>query len=269
MNFINVANESLEILDKKAPLILLATGIGLEVGTIGLTAVASYHACDIVREIRMDPAYDGDKRAAFKAYAKKLVPIYIPILIAGTGSVICLIKSYDINTKRIAAATALAEMSFETLKLYKERTKKLIGEEKEKEITKAVQEEKIFKKDEEGNLLPKSDVVWFIDGITQQEFLSTREAIKDAELELNLKLHSEMYVSIDEWIDILNDHNFSATDGNDCYRLKHDEYFGNMHGWREGYPVRISLLDSHTSDGKPAYKIDYNLRPLMEYRERY
>ena len=268
MDILNVANESVQILNKKAPLILLGTGIALEVGTIGLAGIASYHACDIVRDIRMDPRYDNDKKGAFKAYAKNLIPIYIPVVLTATASVICLVKSYDINTKRLAAATAFAEMSLETLRIYKEKAKKAIGEEKEKELTESVKEEKIFNKDENGNLLPKSDIVWFIDGITQQEFMSTREAIKDAELELNLKLHSEMFVNIDEWVDILNDHSFSI-DGENCYRLRHDEYFGNIHGWREGYPVRISLIDSHTLDGKPAYKLDYNLTPLSEYRERY
>ena len=153
--------------------------------------------------------------------------------------------------------------------MYREKAKKVLGEEAEEKIREEVKKEKIFvpseKEDEEPQT--KSNVIWFVDSITKQEFMSTREAVKDAALELNLKLHSEMYVSIDEWMDILND--------NCCFKigdgplLKHQDYFGNQNGWREGYPVYLEFIDYHTADGKPALKIDYNVPPIMNYRERY
>lgn len=266
---LRVATNSTELLREKSPLILLIGGIGLGIGAVGLSGVASYKAAKIVKDIREDPACD-DPRIAALTYAKRIIPLYIPVALVGTGSVVCLVKSYDINAKRLAAATALAEISIETFKMYREKAKKVLGEEAEEKIREEVKKEKIFKpteSEEETVPQPKSDIIWFVDSITKQEFLSTREAIKDAALELNLQLHSGMYVSIDEWMDILNE--------NCCFKigdgplLKHQDYFGDQNGWREGYPVYVDFTDYHTADGKPALKIGYNVPPIMNYRERY
>ena len=267
MSIISTVNESAAFVDRKMPLVLLGSGIFLGVVTVAGTGIASFRASDIVAEINSDPRYRG--KAKVGAYLKNIIPLYIPVAITGAGAVVCLVKSYDINTKRLAAATALAEVSIETLRLYRERAKKVLGEDKEKELAEEVKQEKIFKpkESEEEKVQPKSDIIWFVDSITKQEFLSTREAIKDAALELNLQLHSGMYVSIDEWMDILNE--------NCCFKigdgplLKHQDYFGDQNGWREGYPVYVDFTDYHTADGKPALKIGYNVPPIMNYRERY
>ena len=270
MDIIKTINDASRFVDKKAPLVLLGSGIALGGCAVIFTGVASFETSDIVRDIRENPQkYGNNKKAIALAFAKRVIPLYIPVAIVGAGSVVCLVKSYDISTKRLAAATALAEVSIETFRLYKEQAKKVLGEEKEKEISEAVKKEKIFKpkESEELEAEPNSDVIWFVDSITNQEFLSTREAIKDAALELNLKLHSEMYVSIDEWIDILNSNSYFIRDGS--YQLEHQGYFGNQNGWREGYPVYVNFIDFHTKSGHPALKIDYNVPPIMNYRERY
>ena len=270
MDIIKAVNETGMYIDKKAPLILLGSGIVLGTCTVGLGCAASFKASDIVKDIRDNPLqYGTSKKSIALAFAKKVVPLYIPVAIVGAGSVVCLVKSYDISTKRLAAATALAEVSIETFRLYKEQTRKLLGKEKEQEISEAVRKEKIFKpdKDEEGQLVTKSNVHPFIDSITNQSFFSTMDAVKEAELELNLRLHSEMYISIDEFMDILNDVCCMSIGGERT--LQHQEYFGNQNGWREGYPIRFSYVDSHLTDGTPATKITYNLPPIMDYRERY
>lgn len=268
MELMNIANDSVDILRKNSPKILLGTGITLGAGAIVASSIASFKASDIIKDIQCDVRFD-DKKLARKEYIKRIVPLYIPVAVLEAGSVVCLVKSYNINAKRLAAATALAEMSIETFKLYKEQTKKMLGEEKVKELEQEVRKEKEDireKKAASGD--PECRVQWFKDELTGQEFLSTKEHIKDAALELNLKLHSEMYVSVNEWIDILND---EALKCNDEYPLTH-VLNGDDTGWEEGYPIRVSYVQKNgveTKDGLSCFVLEYSLPPRPGFRHRY
>ena len=264
-NLIKIADGSVDILKKNAPKVLLITGIGAGLGAVTASGLASYKANEIIKDIKSDPKCD-DKKEAIKAYATRVLPLYIPVAILEAGSVVCLVKSYDISAKRLAAATALAQVSMETLRIYKDKAKKIIGEEKSKEIDEAVREEQKnedIKKAAAGD--PNVYIQLFRDEITGQEFYSTKENILRAQLELNNKLHSDMYLSVNEWIDILNDQSFKCDEQNPLVHTLN----GDQIGWEEGYPIYISFRDSHTKDGKSCFEIGYNPPPRAGYRHRY
>ena len=271
MNFLETIKEasdgSVQILKKNSPKILLVTGIALGVGAVGLSGVASFKAAEIVEDIHRDPLCD-DKKYALKQYAKRIIPLYIPVAITEVGSIICLVKSYDINAKRLAAATALAEVSMETLRIYKEKAKKVIGEETAKKIDDEVREQQ--KQDDEKKAAsgdPCSEIQWFKDEVTGQEFLSTRENILRAQCELINKLHCEFKVSFNEFIDILNDYSFSC-DGSNEYQLE-QILNGNQIGWEDGADINISFEPSVLKNGKSCLKVCYNLPPRAGFRHRY
>ena len=264
---IDIAGGSLDLLKEHSPKILLGSGIALGVGAVGLSGVASFKAAEIVEDIRRDPLCD-DKKYATKQYLKRIIPLYIPVAIAETGSIICLVKSYDINAKRLAAATALAEVSMETLRIYKEKAKKVIGEETAKKIDDEVREEQ--RKNDEKKAAsgdPCSEIQWFKDEVTGQEFLSTRENILRAQCDLINKLHCEFKVSFNEFIDILNDYSFSC-DGTREYQLE-QVLNGNQIGWEEGADIRINFEPSVLKSGKSCLKVCYNLPPRAGFRHRY
>lgn len=267
MNLIEIADGSVQLLKKHSPKILLFTGIGLGVGAVGLSGVASFKAAEIVEDIHRDPMCD-DKKYAAKQYLKRIIPLYIPVAIAETGSIICLVKSYDINAKRLAAATALAEVSMETLRIYKEKAKKVIGEEKAKQLEDEVREEQ--RQNDEKKAIsgdPCSEIQWFKDEVTGQEFLSTRENILRAQCELVNKLHCEFKVSFNEFIDILNEYSFRC-DGSNEYQLE-QVLNGNQIGWEEGGEINISFEPSTLKNGKSCLKLCYNLPPRAGFRHRY
>lgn len=266
-NLIEIANGSVDLLKEHSPKILLGTGIILGVGAVGLSGVASFKAAEIVEDIHRDPLCD-DKKYATKQYLKRIIPLYIPVAIAETGSIICLVKSYDINAKRLAAATALAEVSMETLRIYKEKAKKVIGEETAKKIDDEVRDEQ-HKNDEKKAASgdPCSEIQWFKDEVTGQEFLSTRENILRAQCDLINKLHCEYKVSFNEFIDILNDYSFRCSDTNE-YMIE-QVLNGNQIGWEEGDAIYISFKPDILKNGKSCLKVCYNLPPRAGYRHRF
>ena len=267
MDIKRIADNSVDILRKNSPKILLFGGIGLGVLAVAGSGAASFKASEIIMDIRRDPEICNDRKKIAMAYAKRIVPLYIPVAILEAGSVICLVKSYDINAKRLAAATALAEVSMETVRLYRDKARVLLGDKKAREIDEEVKKEKDEVKSQlESHGDPECQIQWFKDELTGQEFLCTKEHIKDAALDLNLKLHSEMYVSVNEWIDILND---QALKCNEEYPLTHI-LSGNETGWEEGYPVYVTYNKTgKTKGGFSCFILEYNLPPRPNYRRRY
>ncbi len=251
---------------KNSPKILLGAGLALELGAIIASGNASFKAHDIIKDIHEDPR-KRDKRWLTTQYLLNVIPLYIPVAILGTGSAVCLIKSYDINAKRLAAATALAEVSIDTLRLYKQKAKETLGEEKVKEIEEAVREEHKTKSAQSLDEIGACDIQWFKDELTQQEFLCTKEEIVRANLEFCQRLQSEMMMSVNDWIDILNDHAFNC--GGDSYQLRH-VLDGDDRGWEEGYPIYIDCKKpGTTSRGKACFILEYSLPPRQGFRHRF
>lgn len=264
MNRFNfVSGYALNELRKNSPKILLGAGLALELGAIVASGNASFKAHDVIRDIHEDPRCK-DKKWLAREYALNVIPLYIPVAILGGGSAFCLVKSYDINAKRLAGATALAEVSMEALRLHKEKEKEILGEEKAKEIEEKVREEEQHSRDISAD--PSCDIQWFKDELTGQEFLCTKEQIVRANLEFVTRLHNEMMISVNEWIDILNDYAFNC--GQDI-QLQH-VLDGDERGWEEGYDIYVDCKKPGvTSRGKACLILEYSLPPRLGYRHRY
>lgn len=260
-----IANDSVDILRKNSPKILLGAGIVLGVGAVVSSGVASFKASDIVRDIQCDPKCD-DKKVAFKEYCKRIIPLYIPVAILETGSAMCLVKSYDINAKRLAAATALVEVSAETLRLYRDKAEKVLGKEKAKEIEKEVRKEQNI--GETSAVTNSSDIQWFKDELTGQEFISTKDAVKSANLEFMARLNVEMMLSVNEWLDILDDYTLECQ--KDPIRQLMHTLDGDDRGWESGYPIYVYTNDvCMGSKGQSCIKLTYSLPPKPNYRHHY
>lgn len=270
MNLLEVSNNSIDILKKHSPKILLIGGIGLGVLAVAGSGVASFKASEIVNDIHNDPTIRS-KRDLAKAYATRIIPLYIPVAILEAGSVVCLVKSYDISAKRLAAATALAEVSVETLRLYREKAKKVIGEEKVKEIEKEVREEEKSKDDESRKAKSKDDehfynfdVQWFHDTLSNKDFLSTVNDITRANLEFAERLNSEMQMSLNDWLYILKQHSIWIDNKPQIEPIED----GETVGWVMGQTVHVYTDKVGKTDvgSHPCIMLTYSTRPFESYK---
>ena len=266
MDIIKIANESGEFVEKHSPVIFLGAGIIL--GSITVTSSGN----DVVRNIIEDPNLDRKGRCI--EYAKNLIPLYIPVAIFGTGAVICLVKSYDISAKRLAAATALAEVSIESLRMYREKTRKILGKEKAKEIEQEVikeQQQKDAIKREQGVSTPFSnDIHWYRESITNQEFLSTDINIVRANLDFSIEMGQDLLMSVNDWIDILNEYAFdfdNSAEGS-TYKLSHKPDCDKK-GWEYScIPVVTCKKIEQRKDGQYVKILDYTYEPRLGFKNR-
>lgn len=129
---------------------------------------------------------------------KEVAPYYIPAVISGVGSAVCVVGSMSIQNRRNAALAAAASFAEMTLKEYSNKVVEVIGENKEQEIRDQIA------KDRYDQNPPNPAVIQIMDDgkmlccdmSTNTYFRASKADIDNVENELNYKLRDEMYVAL-------------------------------------------------------------------------
>ena len=241
---------------KHQPEILTGIGIAGMITTTIMAVRATPKALDLMAEVKESHANDTDKKAFAKDVITKVAPVYIPSAIVGGLSVSCIIGASAINAKRNAALATAYAISESALKTYQEKVIETVGEKKEQTIREAVAKDTI-EKNPMGNkeiFLVGSGEVRCIDAISGRRFMSSVQKIKDVENELNRRILTEMYISLNDLYDELG--------------LSHTP-IGDDLGWNIDWLDRdmIKLASDTTldEDGTPCLVLDYRITPKYGY----
>lgn len=238
---------------KHSPEIL--TGIGIA-GMITTTVMAVRATPKALRLIENEKEkMDEDISMKPIDYVRIAWKPYISAGITGTISIICLIGASSVNARRNAALATAYSLAETTLRDYRNKVVKTIGEKKEQVIRDAVAKDKI-----DENPVKKNEIIVVGDGetlcfdvVSGRYFKSKIERIKKAESDLNKRMRDEMYISLNELY----------------YEIGlPDIKIGEDVGWnidREGYiDLRFS---SHLNEyDQPVFVIDYACGPRYDYR---
>ncbi len=197
-------------LDKNSPAILTTIGaIGSVTGAV-LTGKAAVKSHYILKEKHEREAAEGinmKKHEQIFSDVSAVAKTFSPAVIVEVTAVGCIVGSYKINTKRLAAATALIAANKNEFKEYKNKVKELIGEEKEQKVEEAIIKDKV----DEGNYIPEdaedlkrmlenSDLQRFYDPKTGRMFVSTKTKIREAVSDFNERFdQGEMWQSLNEF----------------------------------------------------------------------
>ena len=243
-------------LDKRAPEILLVTGVIGVVATAILAARGATKAADILQRQREEEEKEPDTKELVKAYATA----YAPAVASGAITIASIIASHKITSDRLASlanAYVLADNSF---KMYKEKVKEAIGEKKEGNIRDEVVKERLA-----NNPLNNGDVVVIgtgdvlcFDCLSGRYFKSTMNKIQKAVNDVNEVMKSDNYISLNEFYDHIG--------------LPHID-IGEELGWSAGkyVDVRFSTIlstdDSPTGEGVPCLALEYLIGPRYDYRD--
>lgn len=239
------------VLSKNSPEILTGIGIAGMVTTTILAVKATPKVLTLIDEAerkKKDTLTISEKvKVAYKPY--------IPATLIGTASIACLIGASSVNVRRKAALYSAYKLSETALLEYKEKVVETIGEKKEKAIKDKIAKDKIDR-----NPVSKADVVitergntLCYDAMSGRYFRSDIDKIKKAANELNRRMISEMYISLNE---------FYAELG------LHETSLGDCLGWN----VDEGLIEPYFSsqiaeDGTPCIVIDYLVAPRYDYEK--
>ena len=178
-------------------------------------------------------------------------------MVTGIISISCIVGASRVNAKRNAALATAYSLSETAFSDYKEQVIETIGEKKESEVQDKVAKKKLENEsvvNKEVFITDKGNSLCY-DSVSGRYFYSDVEAIKKAENELNKRMMSEMYLSLNEFYYALG---------------LRSTVLGNELGWN----ISDGLLDIHYSsqiadDGRPCLVLEYRIAPRYDYAKNY
>ena len=231
--------------------ILLGIGIVTGISTTVMAVKATPKAVRIIEEL--ENVSEDNKPLTKTEIIKATYKVYIPTAAMGIVSIVCLIGSGSVNSRRQAAIMTAATISETALREYQEKVIEVIGEEKEKDIRDAVAAEKIRKNPpSEKEVIITSGKTLCYDLMFGGYFESDVESIKRAENELNRQLLQDGYVTL-----------------NDLYFLMGRKPIG--YGDELGWNAERGLIDMYFSSqlnekNEPCLAIGHRLPPMYDFK---
>lgn len=191
---------------KHSPTILTVLSIG---GLLLTTGMAVYETPKVLRLIEDEQQVrdmEALKDDAFiepmtKFEVVKLVwPCYIPAIVMGAATIASIIGANSISTKRNAALTGAYFLSETALKDYQAKVIKTIGANKAKLIKDEIAQDKVngTKKDNKTVIITGGGDALCLDTISGRYLRSSFDKLKKAENEINHRLITEMWMSLNE-----------------------------------------------------------------------
>lgn len=238
---------------KNAPEIAMGTGLGAGVVSLYLAIKATPKAVKVLEAAKETAETPKDYR---KIVAKTVIPMYIPMAITEVASIALILLGNRMNAKRYAALSAAYTLSETAFKEYKNKVIEKIGEKKELAVRDDICKDKI-----QANPITNNEVIitgagktLFYDTISGRYFEHDLEGVKKIQNELNAKLLSEMYISLNELYYELG--------------LKCTEQGNQL-----GFNIDDGLIDFTFSaqmaeDGRPCIALGYLVGPRYGYGDR-
>lgn len=202
INWRQLLNASQYELQKRAPELLLGFGTAGMICTVVMAVYATPKALERIEEKKREESAD---KLTVSQIVKAAWKCYIPAAITGGVSTGCIISSGVITGKRNAALVTACSLAESSLRDYQSKAIEMIGEEKNKQILEAVDQDRLEKTNipEEHQLPPigHDELMLCLDSISGRPFYSNREILDRAANELNRQMAtgSELYVSLNDF----------------------------------------------------------------------
>lgn len=242
-----------EVANRNMPQILTGIGIAGMVTTVILAVKATPKAIELIEKEKEE---SGKQELTRIETAKAAWKPYIPAVVTCGASVLCLVSSNSVSTRRTAAIATAYNISQTALSDYKNAVLETIGEKKGKTVREKVAEKKL-----ESDPVNPSTIIMTGNGdalcydpISGRYFKSNVDKLKKVENEINRRLLLESYISLNEFYDEIG--------------LEHIE-IGYDLGWKvESAYFIIDFTSQIAKNGEPAIVLEYSIAPKYGY-DRY
>lgn len=237
---------------KHGPEILTDFGIAGFLATTVLAIQATPKALKLIEEEKKKRK--SDEKLGVVDTVKVAWKPFVPVLITGTASAICVAKGCSVVLKRNAAIAAAYSLSESTLTEYKQKVVETIGEKKEAAIQDEIAKDRIAKNPVSNNVVVTTGkgTTLCYDYPTSRYFRSDIDKIKKAVNELNRRMLTEMYISLNDFY----------------YELGLPSMpIGEDLGWNIDNGFIEPVYSSQLTDDEPCLVISYLYGPRYDFRE--
>lgn len=237
---------------KHSPEILTGVGIAGMLTTVVLAVRATPKALRLIDEKKADIP-EEEKLPRIEA-VKAAWKVYVPAVLTGILSTVCLIGANSVNQRRNAAIAAAYSLSESALKEYREKVVETIGERKEQAIRDDIAKDRITENPVREVIVSDRGSTLCYDSLSGRYFKSDIEKLRRIVNDLNRRMRDEMFISLNDF--------YCAVDNPDLGPTK----LGDMLGWNidKGY-IDLNFSSQLTTDGTPCLVLDYTVVPEYEY----
>lgn len=240
------------VVTKHSPEILTGLGVAGMITTTILAVKATPKALKLIEDAQYKK---GDNLTAVEKVKAAWKP-YIPAAVTCIASAGCIIGANSVHLKRNAALATAYQLSSTALSEYKEKVVETIGEKKEQAIREKVAAEKVEKNPVESKdiIITGKGLTLFYDATFGKYFESDLESVKKSINNLNYRLLSEEYVSLNDFYDEI---------GVDRVEI------GEEVGWNVGRDgmVDIAFGTAMSTDNRPCITLQYHVAPRYGYHK--
>lgn len=238
---------------KHSPEILTGLGVAGMLTTTVLAVKATPKAIRLIDEAQKCSEEELTKVEKIKVAWKP----YIPAAIMGVVSTTCLIGASSVSSRRNAALATAYKLSETALTEYKEKVIETIGERKEEVIKDKLAKDRIEENPPSNNqvlITDKGNTLCY-DHLSSRYFNSDIDKIKKAVNELNRRMLTEMYISLNEFYDAIG---------------LPQNALGSIVGWNiDDGLIDIYFSSQITEDDRPCAVIEYERAPKYDYSKLY
>ncbi len=218
-----------------SPEILTAMSVTGVAATSYLTAKSAINAHDDLF---------GHHDKPLKEQIKIVWKCYIPPVISGALTVGCIIGSSNASGKRTAAAVTAYSISERAFSEYKEKVVEQVGKNQEQKIRDEIVQSKVKTDGAPKELIiAGKGHVLCCELYTRRYFRSDMETLRRAQNDINARVVNDVYVSLDEFYDILGLPYTSVS---------------NKLGWTSDKLMALEYSAVMSESGEPCVAFDYN-----------
>lgn len=237
---------------KHSPTILTGVGIAGMITTTILAVQATPKALRLLEEKKADIS-EPEKLPPIEA-VKAAWKVYVPAVLTGILSTVCLIGANSVNQRRGAALAAAYSLSESALKEYREKVVETIGKKKEQAIRDDIAKDRVTANPVREVVVTDRGSTLCYDSLSGRYFKSDIETLRRTVNDLNRRMRDEMFISLNDF--------YCAVDNPDLSPTK----LGDSLGWNidKGY-IDLGFSSQLTADGTPCLVLDYTVVPEYEY----
>ena len=229
-----------QVLKSNSPAILTALGVSGTVTTAYLTGKASYRAA---RRLSEEPAWLSNREKVELVW-----DLYVPAAVSGAVTIGCIVGATRVSSKRAAAAYSLVTLSEKAFEEYREKVVEKLGERKEQEVRDEIAQSRVNANPPGSAIVVGSGNVLCCELFTMRYFQSDMESLRKAENNINAKLNSHDYATLDDFYYMIG--------------LGFTSDSGSI-GWESDRLMSLDFTTTLSPDGKPCLAFGYNYtRPL-------
>jgi hypothetical protein len=240
MDIATLITNGAKLMKKHAPEIMTAIAAS-GVITAYFSSTASVKASKVLED--MSP----DMPASHKI--KKTWKLYIPAGVSGAVTIGCIIGASKANSRRTAAAVTAYSITEKAFSEYKEKVVEELGKNKEQKLRDEIVENAVKNnpKTQEVIVLGRGNVLC-CELYTGRYFRSDMETLRKCENIINQKINNELYVTLDEFYNLLS--------------LTYTSH-SNEVGWTSDKLLELQFTSVIAEDGEPCLAFEYNyVKPI-------